>query len=84
MQIFGLLPRISKDVTNCDFLGGSISFIVPLIIGEITNDDRYGMSWEAWMIIFATASAIYIVSNIFYVFMISGDIQPWNYSHVST
>ena len=65
-------------------LGGSISFIVPLVIGEITNKDRYGMSWEAWMIVFGTASGIYIVSNIFYVFMISGDIQSWNYSQVST
>lgn len=72
----GTLMGISNTLS-----GGSISFIVPLIIGEITNDDRYGMSWQAWMIIFATASAIYIVSNIFYVFMISGDIQPWNYSH---
>ena len=60
--------------------GGAIGFTVPLFIGELTDKN---MTWDAWMIVFSTASAVYIVTNFFYVFMISGDIQLWNYHFVS-
>ena len=56
--------------------GGSLGFSVPVIIGAITNDN---MNFAAWSIIFGTAAGCYVITNFFYFFMISGDIQSWNY-----
>lgn len=60
--------------------GGSIGFIVPVFIGAITRDS---MNFESWAIVFATSAAMYFVTNVFYFFMISGEIQSWNNSTVS-
>lgn len=38
------------------------------------------MTFEAWANVFGSASGIYLVTNVFYFFMISGDIQKWNYN----
>ena len=65
--IFGISNTISM---------GSLGFGVPVLIGAITNDN---MNFSAWCLIFATASVIYFVTNFFYFFMISGEIQKWNY-----
>ena len=68
--VFGISNTIS---------GGGIGYVVPVFIGYFTNKN---MTFEAWTIVFATASTIYLVTNLFYFFLISGEVQPWNY-HVS-
>ena len=68
--VFGISNTIS---------GGGISYVVPVFIGYFTRDN---MTFEAWTVIFATASTIYLVTNAFYFVFISGEVQAWNY-HVS-
>ena len=68
--VFGISNTVS---------GGGIGYVVPVFIGYFTKNN---MTFEAWTIVFATASTIYLVTNCFYFFLISGDVQPWNY-HVS-
>ncbi len=70
--VFGISNTVS---------GGSIAYIVPVFIGAITNNN---MTFEAWTIVFATASIIYVVTNCFYVFMVKGNIQPWNFDENQT
>lgn len=60
------------------FSGGGTGFLVPTIIGILTQDN---MTFAAWRTVFCLASGIYFFTNIFYFFMISGDVQPWNYYH---
>ncbi len=40
------------------------------------------MTFAAWAIVFSIASVSYVITNFFYFFMISGEIQPWNYQQV--
>ena len=56
--------------------GGFMGYTVPVIVGIITQEN---MTWTAWTIIFGGAAAVYIITNFFYFFMISGEIQSWNY-----
>ena len=55
--------------------GGFMGYTVPVIVGIITQEN---MTWTAWTIIFGGAAAVYIITNFFYFFMISGEIQSWN------
>ena len=64
--VFGLSNTISAV---------TVSVIAPQFIGEVTNDN---MTFDAWTIIFATTSVFYIIPNIAYLFLIKGDVQPWN------
>ena len=52
------------------------SIPVPVIVGIITQDN---MTWSVWTIIFGSAAAVYFITKFFYFFMISGEIQSWNY-----
>ena len=56
--------------------GGFMGYTVPVIVGIITQEN---MTWTAWTIIFGGAATVYIITNFFYFFMISGEIQSWNY-----
>ena len=65
--IFGMSNTLS---------GGGVGYLTPVMVSTITG--YYGYTFEAWTIVFSIASSVYIVANIFYFFMISGSIQPWN------
>ena len=67
----GTLFGISNTIS-----GGSLGFAIPVIVGAILNDN---LTFDAWSTIYITASACYVIANVFYFFMISGSIQPWNY-----
>ena len=56
--------------------GGLTAYLTAVSVGAITQDNY---TFHAWSIVFGTAAATYIVTNVFYFFMISGDIQQWNY-----
>ena len=58
------------------FLPGIMGFVVPVMIGAITNDN---MTFSAWKFVFGLAAAIYTVCNLAYVFTIDGKPQPWNF-----
>ena len=47
-----------------------------LTVGDITQDNY---TFQAWTIVFSSAAVIYVVTSLAYFFMISGDIQQWNY-----
>ena len=55
--------------------GGVTAYSTAAIVGAYTSDN---FTFSAWSVVFATASCIYIITNTFYCFMISGDIQSWN------
>ena len=65
--IFGMSNTLS---------GGLTAYLTAVAVGAITQDNY---TFHAWSIVFASAAATYIVTNVFYFFMISGDIQQWNY-----
>ena len=67
----GTLFGITNTLT-----GGCIGFLVPVFIGAMTKDN---MNFPTWSMIFVIASVIFIISNFLYLFMISGEIQKWNY-----
>ena len=56
--------------------GGLTAYLTAVGVGAIIKDNY---TFQAWSIVFSTASATYIITNLFYFFMISGDIQQWNY-----
>ena len=60
------------------FAGGVAGFVVPTIIGAIRSMEDYDII-SKWKIIFGTAAGIYFIGNLFYVLMITGEIQEWNY-----
>ena len=62
--------------------GGLTAYLTAVTVGAITQDNY---TFQAWTIVFSSAAAIYVVTSLFYFFMISGDIQEWNYyvSHSS-
>ena len=64
--IFGMSNTLS---------GGLTAYLTAITVGAITQDN---FTFEAWTIVWSSAGVIYVVSNFFYVFMISGDIQQWN------
>ena len=66
-SLFGITNTIS---------GGVLGFGVPVLIGMISTE----MTFSSWTIIFGLASVIYVVTNVFYFFMISGEIQKWNFT----
>ena len=60
------------------FAGGVAGFVVPTIIGAIRSLEDYDII-SKWKIIFGTAAGLYFIGNLFYVLMITGEIQEWNY-----
>ena len=72
--IFGMSNTLS---------GGLTAYLTAVTVGAITQDNY---TFQAWTIVFSSAAAIYVVTSLFYFFMISGDIQEWNYyvSHSTT
>ena len=60
------------------FAGGIAGFVVPTIIGAIREIDDYS-TFSKWKIIFGTAAGVYFIGNLFYVLMITGDVQEWNF-----
>lgn len=37
------------------------------------------MTTDAWRLVFLMTSAIYFIGNVFYVILIEGEPEPWNY-----
>ena len=64
--IFGMSNTLS---------GGLTAYLTAVTVGAITQDNY---TFQAWTIVFSSAAAIYVVTSLFYFFMISGDIQQWN------
>ena len=64
--IFGMSNTLS---------GGLTAYLTAITVGAITQDNY---TFQAWTIVFSSAAAIYVVTSLFYFFMISGDIQQWN------
>ena len=60
------------------FAGGVTGFVVPTVIGAIRELDNYDI-FARWKIIFTVGAAIYFLGNACYLFMISGEVQPWNF-----
>ena len=56
--------------------GGATGFIVPTVIGALTQGN---MTFTAWRIVFFLAAGIYTFGAVVYAVFISADIQPWNY-----
>ena len=61
------------------FSGGVVGFVVPLVIGALLESKTMDVFMK-WQIVFCLASGIYFLGNLFYVCMISGEVQPWNFS----
>jgi len=53
------------------------SFIAPLFVQLIVPDEHQD-DQSLWRIIFIIASAVYILSDIFYLFFAEAELQPWN------
>lgn len=54
--------------------GAITGIITPYLIGEITTNH----SLYEWRIVFYISMAVFVITNVFYVFMASGEEQPWN------
>ena len=73
-----LAPNYAATLLGiCNSLSSFISFIVPMIVGLLLENDTLEML-EKWKIIFMLPAVLYILTNFTYVFFISGDIQTWN------
>lgn len=57
------------------FSGGLMGFVAPLAVAAITEE----MTLSSWTILFSLTAIIYVIGNIFYVVLISGETQSWNY-----
>ena len=53
-----------------------MGFVVPVMIGAITNDN---MTFSAWKLVFSPVAAIYVVGNLVYVLTVEGEPQSWNF-----
>merc|ERR1712150_192776 len=63
------------------FSGGVVGFVVPSVIGGLLGVSVQTISvFMKWQIVFCLASGIYFLGNLCYVLMISGEVQPWNFS----
>ena len=66
--IFGMSNTLS---------GGLTAYLTAVTVGAITQDNY---TFQAWTIVFSSAAVIYVVTSLACFFMISGDIQQWNYN----
>lgn len=57
------------------FAGGGTNFLVPTVVGLLTQAN---MTFTGWNHVFYISAAINIIGMIVYVAFISGDVQPWN------
>ena len=73
-----LSPNFSGTIFGIGntFSGGSTGFLVPTVVGAITQDN---MTFAAWKTVFILAAAIYFGGNLVYVFLIKGEAQSWNF-----
>ena len=60
------------------FAGGGTGFLAPTVIGAI-RELNYLETLTQWKIAFTLAAGIYLLGNVCYVLMISGEVQPWNF-----
>ncbi|XP_046394163.1 putative inorganic phosphate cotransporter isoform X1 [Ischnura elegans] len=64
----GLLMAISNGI------GAITGIITPFLIGEIAANH----SITEWRTIFFISTAVFLVTNVIYLYMASGEEQPWN------
>ncbi|CAH1997698.1 unnamed protein product [Acanthoscelides obtectus] len=57
------------------------SIIAPLAVQFLVTDEE---DKSLWRIIFITAAAMFVGTNLFFVLLSSGEVQPWNYSNAKT
>jgi hypothetical protein len=58
---------------------GIIGFVVPVLIGALTNGN---MTFSAWKLVFGSAAAVYVVCNMIYVLTIQVSIYLGRRSRV--
>ncbi|KAK7082812.1 hypothetical protein SK128_019836 [Halocaridina rubra] len=58
-------------------LSGLITFMVPVIIGVLTEGEQTIGQWQK---VFWTCIPIYIITHIIFFLFCSGTVQPWNYT----
>ena len=51
---------MNKKFKQCVKITGATGFLVPAVIGAITNNN---MNLSAWMLVFGLAAAIHIIGN---------------------
>jgi len=73
-SILWFLIGLLFGITNT-FSGGGMGFLTPTVVAAMTQE----MTFAAWRSVFLLAAAIYFVGNLAYVFLISGEVQEWNY-----
>ena len=60
------------------FSGGVVGFVVPLVIGALLENAALNILTK-WQVVFCLSSGMYFIGNLGYVFMISGEVQSWNF-----
>ncbi|KAJ8980969.1 hypothetical protein NQ317_013423 [Molorchus minor] len=65
----GILMGLSNGSTSI------FSIISPLIVQYIVTDQGDRSQWRT---IFVTAACVYAITDLFYIFFASGEVQPWN------
>ena len=58
------------------FSGGGAAFLIPLVVGSITQDN---MTFNAWKTVFLLAAGLLLAGNAIYCIFITGEVQEWNY-----
>jgi len=59
-------------ITNC--LANTAGFLAPMLVGHITKKEDI----DNWQTVFYIAAGVYVVGNILFCIMGSGEEQPWN------
>ncbi|KAI4456291.1 solute carrier family 17 [Holotrichia oblita] len=69
-------PRFAATLVGItNGIGNAFALVAPLVVKYIVTDETNSSEWR---IVFFIASAVYVVSDVFYSIFGSGEVQPWN------
>ena len=59
------------------FSGGLVGILTPIVVGAIF--EAYGTGFAVWNWVFCGTAVVYVVGNLIYVLVLSGETQEWNH-----
>ncbi|KAG8182756.1 hypothetical protein JTE90_023394 [Oedothorax gibbosus] len=75
-----MTPRYGGSLMGLTNTIGSIGgFILPMVVGELTNNNQ---TLEQWNKVFCISGAISLGAGVLFCVFGSGDIQPWNFETI--